>query len=68
MNVVITKSDVECTFCGERIPKGDSCHRWTGIVDGLLTGTESAHAECFDAYKNEESWSRGSFDRPPKEA
>ncbi len=66
--IVVTKSNVECTFCGEKIPKGGSCYRWTGFIDGLITGTESAHPECYLIYGDEEQWRRGCFDRPRKEA
>ena len=60
---IFTKSAVKCTFCGEVIPKGSTCYRWTGFVEGMFTGTESAHSECYYAHEYREEWQRGAFIR-----
>lgn len=37
-----------CRVCGQAIPKGEPCERWSGVEPGDGWWTDHAHPECLD--------------------
>jgi len=52
--LILAKKEHICTWCAEKIPKGEQYYRWASVDD--TWHTSKMHVECRDACSEETSY------------